>query len=298
MKTLDVIIPFYNEEECINPLLEELFNLRNTLKDNLDVNFIFVNDGSTDNGAKIIQDKCLQNNFIKLINLSRNFGHETAITAGLAHSQGDYTVIIDADLQDSPNLIPEMYKILCENNCHVVHAVRKHRENETLFKKISADIFYRVLKIFSTNPVTIDSGNFKLFTAKVREALKSMHESNRYIRGLIDWSGFKSTYYYYNRAGRKAGKTKYSPQQLFVLAFNAFISFADKLVYLILISAFLFLIFSIILIFLRKYTIGALVFIQAVQTFAIGLIGIYIKNISQDTKNRPLYFIDTKYNLD
>ncbi len=298
MQILDVIIPFYNEEECINPLLEELFNLRNNLKDKLDVNFIFVNDGSTDNGAKIIQEQCAQNDFIKLINLSRNFGHEIATTAGIDSSKGDYTVIIDADMQDPPNLIPEMYNILCENNCHVVHAIRKHREKETFFKKISADIFYRFLKIFSTNPVTLDSGDFKLFTANVRDAVKSIREHNRYVRGIIDWSGFKSTYYFYNRAGRKAGKTKYSPQKLFVLAFNAFISFADKLVYLILILALLFFVLSIIFIFTHKYTAGTIIFIQAVQTAAIGLIGIYIKNISLDTKNRPLYFIDTKYNLD
>ena len=213
MKTLDVVVPVYNEE---------LF------KDKLEVNYIFINDGSKDKSAEIITNFANNDNSVKLIDFSRNFGHQMALSAGLDYSKSDYVAIIDADLQDPPELIYDMYEKSLEGY-DVVYGKRLKRKAETIFKKLSAWGFYRLLKSMCKVEIPTDTGDFRFITADVRNAFNQMKEQHRFIRGMVPWIGFKSTPLYYNRDERFAGETKYPLSKMLKLAFDGIYSFSSKL---------------------------------------------------------------------
>ncbi len=295
MKTLDIIVPFYNEEECIEKLLTRLLALKEVLSETLDVNFILVDDGSSDKSVLLVNNYAEKHKCIKLITFTRNFGQDIAVTAGLDYSSSDYVAIIDSDLQDPPELIPAMYEKLAEGY-DIVYAKRIERKSETLFKKLTAYGFYRVINLLSEIKMPPDTGNFRIMTAKVRKTVNAMKEHQRFLRGLIAWSGFKSVPYYYNRDEREAGKTKYSALKMFKLALTGIFSLSYRLLDLVWGIAGLLIILSFVAAIYNP-VISAILFCSALQIAAIGLVGMYIAGISQDTKARPLYVIDKVINL-
>lgn len=294
MKTLDIIVPVFNEESCINETIKRLENVRENLNSELDVNFVFVNDGSKDETANIITTYGQNNKYVKLINFSRNFGHQIAVTAGLDNTNADYVAIIDADLQDPPELIIDMYN-KTKDGYDIVYGKRLKRENETAFKKFTAFAFYRVLNYMCDIDIPKDTGDFRLMTKPVVDTLKNMPEHHRFIRGMVPWTGFKSTPIMFNRDERFAGKTKYPLSKMLKLASNAIFSFSTKPLKVFYVIGIL-LLFLAILNILNVY-LTSLFLVGALQLFGMGLLGEYLGRIFDDVKGRPLYVVKNKINL-
>lgn len=294
MKTLDIIVPVFNEESCINETIKRLENVRENLNSELDVNFVFVNDGSKDETANIIATYGQNNKYVKLINFSRNFGHQIAVTAGLDNTNADYVAIIDADLQDPPELIIDMYN-KTKDGYDIVYGKRLQRENETAFKKFTAFAFYRVLNYMCDIDIPKDTGDFRLITKPVVDTLKNMPEHHRFIRGMVPWTGFKSTPIMFNRDERFAGETKYPLSKMLKLASNAIFSFSTK-------PLKVFYVIGILLLFLAILNISnvyltSLFLVGALQLFGMGLLGEYLGRIFDDVKDRPLYVVKNNINL-
>lgn len=294
MKTLDIIVPVFNEESCINETIKRLENVRENLNSELDVNFVFVNDGSKDETANIIATYGQNNKYVKLINFSRNFGHQIAVTAGLDNTNADYVAIIDADLQDPPELIIDMYN-KTKDGYDIVYGKRLKRENETAFKKFTAFAFYRVLNYMCDIDIPKDTGDFRLITKPVVDTLKNMPEHHRFIRGMVPWTGFKSTPIMFNRDERFAGETKYQLSKMLKLASNAIFSFSTK-------PLKVFYVIGILLLFLAILNISnvyltSLFLVGALQLLGMGLLGEYLGRIFDDVKDRPLYVVKNKINL-
>lgn len=294
MKTLDIIVPVFNEESCINETIKRLENVRENLNSELDVNFVFVNDGSKDETANIIATYGQNNKYVKLINFSRNFGHQIAVTAGLDNTNADYVAIIDADLQDPPELIIDMYN-KTKDGYDIVYGKRLKRENETAFKKFTAFAFYRVLNYMCDIDIPKDTGDFRLMTKPVVDTLKNMPEHHRFIRGMVPWTGFKSIPIMFNRDERFAGETKYPLSKMLKLASNAIFSFSTK-------PLKVFYVIGILLLFLAILNISnvyltSLFLVGALQLFGMGLLGEYLGRIFDDVKDRPLYVVKNKINL-
>lgn len=294
MKTLDIIVPVFNEESCINETIKRLENVRENLNSELDVNFVFVNDGSKDETANIIATYGQNNKYVKLINFSRNFGHQIAVTAGLDNTNADYVAIIDADLQDPPELIIDMYN-KTKDGYDIVYGKRLKRENETAFKKFTAFAFYRVLNYMCDIDIPKDTGDFRLITKPVVDTLKNMPEHHRFIRGMVPWTGFNSTPIMFNRDERFAGETKYPLSKMLKLASNAIFSFSTK-------PLKVFYVIGILLLFLAILNISnvyltSLFLVGALQLFGMGLLGEYLGRIFDDVKDRPLYVVKNKINL-
>lgn len=294
MKTLDIIVPVFNEESCINETIKRLENVRENLNSELDVNFVFVNDGSKDETANIVTTYGQNNKYVKLINFSRNFGHQIAVTAGLDNTNADYVAIIDADLQDPPELIIDMYN-KTKDGYDIVYGKRLKRENETAFKKFTAFAFYRVLNYMCDIDIPKDTGDFRLITKPVVDTLKNMPEHHRFIRGMVPWTGFKSTPIMFNRDERFAGETKYPLSKMLKLASNAIFSFSTK-------PLKVFYVIGILLLFLAILNISnvyltSLFLVGALQLLGMGLLGEYLGRIFDDVKDRPLYVVKNKINL-
>lgn len=294
MKTLDIVVPVFNEESCINETIKRLENVRENLNSELDVNFVFVNDGSKDETANIITTYGQNNKYVKLINFSRNFGHQIAVTAGLDNTNADYVAIIDADLQDPPELIIDMYN-KTKDGYDIVYGKRLKRENETAFKKFTAFAFYRVLNYMCDIDIPKDTGDFRLITKPVVDTLKNMPEHHRFIRGMVPWTGFKSTPIMFNRDERFAGETKYPLSKMLKLASNAIFSFSTK-------PLKVFYVIGILLLFLAILNISnvyltSLFLVGALQLLGMGLLGEYLGRIFDDVKDRPLYVVKNKINL-
>ncbi len=304
MKTLDVVVPVYNEEECIEKTLERLLKLKEAFKGKLKVNFIFVNDGSKDSSAYILEKYAKEDKSIKLINFSRNFGHQMALSAGLDYSKGDYIAIIDADLQDPPELIYNMYE-KCLEGYDIVYGKRLKRKSETVFKKLTAWGFYRTLKSMCNLDIPTDTGDFRFITKDVRDAFNSMREKHRFIRGMIPWTGFKSAPLPYNRDERAAGVTKYPLSKMLKLAFDGIFSFSTKPVeFLFALSAVLFIasIFVLIGLFISEFEEEwiisfVLTFLSSIHMLAFGILGQYISRIYDETRDRPLYIVKDAINF-
>lgn len=294
MKTLDIIVPVFNEESCIDETIKRLENVRENLNSELDVNFVFVNDGSKDETANIIATYGQNNKYVKLIDFSRNFGHQIAVTAGLDNTNADYVAIIDADLQDPPELIIDMYN-KTKDGYDIVYGKRLKRENETAFKKFTAFAFYRVLNYMCDIDIPKDTGDFRLITKPVVDTLKNMPEHHRFIRGMVPWTGFKSTPIMFNRDERFAGETKYPLSKMLKLASNAIFSFSTK-------PLKVFYVIGILLLFLAILNISnvyltSLFLVGALQLLGMGLLGEYLGRIFDDVKDRPLYVVKNKINL-
>lgn len=306
-KKISILIPAYNEEAGMASLYERLQKLAEKTPD-YDFEFFFINDGSHDKTLDIIKKYAKKDKRIAYINLSRNFGKETAMIAGLDHVSGDATVIIDADLQDPPELIPKMIKYW-EDGYDDIYAKRNIREGETKFKIFTANAFYWLMnKLTKSQLITIPSntGDFRLLDRRCVEALKQMRESERYTKGMYSWVGFNKKEITYNRDPRFAGVAKQNYHRLFNLAFNGITSFsttplklASIIGAIVSIGAFIFIIVVIIktIIFSDPVAgypsmMAVILFLGGVQLLSLGIIGEYIGRIFTEVKRRPLYFIE------
>lgn len=295
-KTLDIVIPVYNEADCIDELFKRLLMLRTRMQNELEVSFIFVNDGSSDKSAEMLEEYSRRYPFARLINFSRNFGHEIAVIAGLDNSNADYTAIIDADLQDPPEVIEEMYKKIKEG-WQIAYGKRTKRKAESFFKKFTAFAFYRLLNSLCSAEFPTDTGNFRLITADVRNAITSLREHKRFFRGMSVWVGFKSVPVYYDREGRFAGQTHYTLKSMIKLALNGIYEMSTAPITLINLLGTILFLASLVLLITKNYIIGSIGFVGSLQIFVIGIIGSYITRIYEESRNRPLYIIDKKFNF-
>lgn len=308
-KLISIVVPMYFEEEVANECYTQLSNL--AIKNNLDYELIFVNDGSTDNTLQILEELAKKDSHVKVISFSRNFGHQIAVTAGIDKSKGDAVVIIDADLQDPPELIPEMIK-LWEKGNDVVYGKRKKRDGESFFKLTTAKLFYRILNKMSSVAIPMDTGDFRLIDRKVVEALKKMPEHNRFLRGMSSWIGFKQIPLEYERKERFAGETKYPLKKMIKFAQDGIFSFSSKPLKVVEHLGFDTILISLVVFIylLIKMSIGTTVnsigwittltiacFIGGIQLVAIGIVGEYIARIYDESKCRPLYIVDKELNL-
>ena len=296
-----LVIPVYNEEDNIKQLYDRISVVMNQL--DIESEIVLVDDGSSDRSLAIIQELRIKDPRVKYISLARNFGHQIAVTAGLNFVQGQAAIVIDADLQDPPELVPDMLKLWREG-FKIVYAQRLVRKDESLLKRLSVYIFYRILQHLADIDIPIDTGDFCLMDRQVIETLNAMPERNRYVRGLRAWTGFRQTAIAYERDGRFAGESKYPFTKLVSLAIDGIVSFSRVplrlATYLGLITA----IFAIVMICLVIYWrltdpysqfIGfamitvAVFFLGAVQLISIGILGEYIGRIYEEVKRRPIY---------
>ena len=310
MKKISIVIPMYYEEE----VAEECYQrISNTLKklDNYDYELIFINDGSQDKTQEILENIAKQDKKAKIITFSRNFGHQCAVTAGIKYVTGDCVVIIDADLQDPPEVIPEMLKLWEQGN-EVIYGKRKSRKGESKFKLLSAKMFYRTLDALSDVKIPMDTGDFRLVDRKVIDVINSMPEHNKFLRGLYSWVGFKQIPYEYERQERYAGKTKYPLKKMLKLASDGIISISTKPLKLVGYLGIITIVISIALLIytlisyifsLNNLTAGwtsimvAITLFSGVQLVSIWLISEYIARIYDETKNRPQYIIRDTINI-
>lgn len=300
---ISIIAPLYNEEAVFDQLCQRLTDVIDNAEFSCEV--ILVNDGSIDNTAVLIEKICKADNRFSGILLSRNHGHQLAVSAGLAYSRGQKGVmIIDGDLQDPPELVNEFYKLLMGGN-DVIYAIRKNRK-ESFFKKAAYKIYYRLQKKISSFNIPIDSGDFSMLSRRVVDVMNDMPEQSRYLRGMRAWVGFKQIGYEYDRDERQAGETKYSWSKLFELAFNGIFNFSDFPVRIITRLGFFTIVFSLIYFVYNLYrkiyyqdvphgftaTILAIILFSGVQLISLGLIGEYVLRIYNQVRNRPLFVVD------
>ena len=301
-KLITIIIPAYNEEKVLPLLFKRLDDLAKN-NEGYDFEFLFINDGSKDRTIDLIRQKSDKDTRVSYIDLSRNFGKERAMLAGFDYAKGDAMVIIDADLQDPPELIPKMIK-LWESGYDDVYAKRKSREGETWLKKSTSRWFYSILEKLSAVEIQRDTGDFRLLDRRAVEALKTLRESNRYTKGMFSWIGFKKKEIFYDRDPRAAGETKWNYPKLINLAIEGITSFTTAplrfstyMGFIVSIFAFLWSAYLIIrkLFFsvdMTGYTsiMAAILLLGGVQLIATGVIGEYIGRIFIETKDRPVYF--------
>ena len=303
LKDLSVIIPIYNEQQIIHELYNRLQKTVSQISINYE--FIFVNDGSKDNSLMELMEISKQDSRVYFINFSRNFGHQIAVTAGLDASNGKAVVIIDGDLQDPPELITDLFKKYQEGY-DVVYAKRKERKGESVFKKVTAKLFYLTLKRITTIDIPLDTGDFRLINRKVVSYLNQMPEQNKFLRGQIAWLGFKQTEVLFDREKRKFGKTGYSFGKMLQFAMDGITSFSDKplqivtkLGFTISFFSFITILYAIFSHFVLERTITgwtsliiSSMFIGGVQLISIGVIGEYISRINKNVLKRPLYIVE------
>lgn len=303
-KKITILIPAYNEQEVLRHLYERLHKLAGETPD-YTFEFLFVNDGSRDKTLEIIKTYAAKDKRVAYINLSRNFGKETAMIAGLDKSDGDATVIIDADLQDPPELIPQMIKHW-EEGYDDVFAKRNSRNGESFLKKTSSSLFYKILQKSTTIPIQQDTGDFRLLDKRCVVALRQFRESERYTKGMFSWIGYKKKEVGYDRDPRFAGETKWNYFKLVNLAIDGITSFttaplrvSSVLGVLVSLAAFIYILYLVIrtIMFgtdLAGYPsmMAVILFLGGVQLLSLGIIGEYIGRIFNETKDRPLYFIE------
>jgi len=299
---LSVIVPIYNEQSIIKELYDRLVNTVRKITDNYEL--IFVNDGSKDDSLLELMKLTQIDKHVFFINFSRNFGHQIAVTAGLDSCSGNAVVIIDGDLQDPPELIFDLYNKYKEGY-DVVYAKRLEREGESLFKRITAKIFYRILRKITSIDIPLDTGDFRLIDKKIVDYLKLMPEQNKFLRGQIAWLGFNQTFVLFNRDKRKYGKTGYSLSKMLHFAMDGITSFSDKpllfvtkLGFFISGVTFLVILYAIYSHYILDRTITgwtsliiSSMFIGGVQLISIGIIGEYISRINKNVLKRPLYIV-------
>lgn len=300
---VSIVVPFLNEEENLPELykrLKAVFAGRNEAAE-----FLFIDDGSTDGSLQWLEKISAEDSRVRELQLSRNFGHQIAITAGMDHAEGDAVVIIDADLQDPPEVIPDLLAKWREGY-EVVYAVRRSRAGETWLKKFLAASFYKVFRALAKVNVPMNAGDFRLVDRKVVNALKEVRELHRFMRGLTCWVGYRQGAVYYDRAARHAGETKYPFWKSLRLAFDAITSFsAAPLRWIIGIGGLVSLTGLVLVLriiwghFARPEELAPgwasimaiILFLGGIQLICLGMIGQYIGNIFEESKKRPLYFI-------
>ena len=299
-----LVIPVYNEEANLQQLNSEIKHVMSKLNESYEV--IYINDGSRDHSLLVLRDLVKQDKNVKFLSFSRNFGHQAALTAGLDHAKGQAIISMDSDLQDPPQLLPEMIK-KWKQGYEIVYARRKRR-HDSFFKKYTALAYYRLLNKFSEVKIPRNVGDFRLIDRKVLDELKGMREKARYLRGMVAWLGFRFTFVDFDRPERKNGKTNYTLTKMARLAMNGILNFSLlplKLgLFMGLASIFvgiIFLIYMIIDILLNstiyqlyKWLAVILLIFAGIQFMFLWIIGEYIGRIHNETKDRPLYVIREK----
>lgn len=303
---ISVVLPIYNEEKNLPVITAELLK---TLAQYPNYEIIFVNDGSADSSEEILKTNCSQNNKIKLINLSRNFGHQEALTAGLENASGDAIIMMDADMQDPPSLIPQMIE-KWQSGYEVVYTVKKKR-NEPLLRRCLFKLFHKFFALLSEYKMPIDSGTFSLIDKKILKIIISLDEKNKYITGLRYWVGFNQGSIEFERPDRLEGQPKQTFAKLFRLAMDGIFSFSNKPLEIafflgMTITAISFVLICLIL-YIKLFTTKAIpgyatytsiiLFMGGINIFISGILGRYISMIFKDTKNRPMYLIKNKVNI-
>lgn len=304
-----IVVPVYNEEEVIHETYRRLTEVMRSTKEAYEL--LFVNDGSKDRTAEIIKEYSEQDPAVVLLDFARNFGHQIAITAGMDYARGEAVVVIDADLQDPPELILEMIE-KWKQGFDVVYAKRTKRKGETYFKKQTAAMFYRFLRAMTDIDIPLDTGDFRLLDRKVCDQMNSIQEKNRFVRGLVSWVGFKQIAVEYERDERLAGESKYPLKKMLKLSMDGITSFSYKPLKLasyagVTLSGIGF-IYLLVVMYLKLFTDSTItgwssliviqLFFSGIILIILGMIGEYIGRIYDETKNRPLYIVREKYQLE
>ncbi len=302
-----VVVPLYNEEDVIRESYRRLTEVMERCGDSYEL--IFINDGSRDKTLDIAFELAEADKRLRVLSFSRNFGHQPAITAGMDYARGDAVIVIDADLQDPPEVMLPMIEMWQQGN-EVVYGKRTVRKGETVFKKLTAKVFYRTLNALTDVELPVDVGDFRLLDRKVIETMKQMPERNRYVRGIVAWVGYKQAAVEYVREERFAGETKYPLKKMLGLASNAITSFSLKPLKIstyigcfLSFGSFVFLIYVLVRGLIDKGLVDGWASLAAIMLFfngivliMLGIIGQYIGRIYDETKGRPLYIVSQQFN--
>lgn len=311
MKKVAVIVPCYNEEAVIEESYRRTREVLTKLPNPTEI--IYINDGSVD-GTRLLLNRIAEADpFVKVVHFSRNFGHQPAVTAGINCCDADLAVIIDADMQDPPELIPDLLEMQEREQANVVYCVRKSRQGESFFKLFTSKLFYRIMNSMSEVRFPLDTGDFRLVDRKVMNEFNRFKERGKYIRGLISWIGFRQVPFYYEREARIAGETKYPLNKMLQFASNAMLYFSKKPLRLAISLGFLSVVIGIVLAI--WFTLGkiygfsnaevgwtsimtSIIFFGGVQLLTVGVLGQYIGILFDEIKARPEYIIDEKRNFE
>ncbi len=298
---ISVIVPLYNEEEVIGESYRRLSAVLASLEE--DYELLFVNDGSRDRTFELARAIVEKDPRVALIDFSRNFGHQMAVSAGLMQARGDAVVIIDADLQDPPELIPKMVE-MWHGGAEVVYGKRVSRKGESAFKKLTAFCYYRVLDALSGWKIPKDTGDFRLMDRKVADALRAMPEHNRFLRGMVSWVGFRQVPLEFERQERFAGETKYPLKKMLKLAADGIFSFSGKPFGVMRVLGGLLLLAGLLLVLTLliaqamwggvegwAYVLGTLLALGGLNLLALGVCGVYFERMYDELKGRPLYVV-------
>ena len=297
-----IVVPLYNEEEVVQESYKRLKQVMEKADGPYEI--IFINDGSKDATPQLVAQLVTADPTLRFISFSRNFGHQPAITAGMDYAGGDAIIIIDADLQDPPEVMLEMMQ-KWRQGYDVVYGKRMRRKGETFFKKLTSTLYYRVLRSMTNVDIPVDVGDFRLIDRKVCNALKSMPEKNRYMRGMVSWVGFNQTAVEYVRDERFAGETKYPLRKMIKLAVDGItafsykpLKFATSIGFVVSSLSFLYLLFILFQkIFTNQAVVGwastvaILLFSQGIVMMILGVMGEYIGRVFEESKNRPIYLV-------
>ncbi len=311
MKKVSFVIPMYYEEKVVEECYKRVKKVLNELTQ-YDSEIIIVNDGSKDQTLPILENLAKNDKSLKVISFSRNFGHQAAVTAGLQYATGDAIVIIDADMQDPPELIKEMLELWEQGN-EVIYGKRKVRKGESAFKLLTAKMFYQTLNALSDVEIPKDTGDFRLVDRKVVDTINQLPEHNKFLRGLFSWVGYKQIPFEYERQERFAGTTKYPLKKMLKLASDGIISFSTKPLKLVgtlgilsVLISFVLLVYAIISYIFKLNDLSAgwtsimvaITFFAGIQLLSIWIIAEYIGRIYDESKRRPQYIIDKKINIE
>ncbi len=303
---LSIIVPVFNEEESVGIFIDTVNRILDA--EDIEFEFIFVNDGSTDNTKSRLQELAGKDSCIRIVNLSRNFGKEAALTAGIDHARGDIMVPIDVDLQDPPEIIPRLIERWREGY-DVVYGLRASRKNDAWGKRATAGLFYRLFNRFSPIHMPNNVGDFRLFDRRVAEVLRRLPERNRFMKGLFAWAGFRSIDVPYERNSRRSGVTKWNYWRLWNFALDGIVGFTtvplrvwSYLGFIVAMFSFLYGIFLIT----RTLMLGidvpgyasimtVILFLGGMQLLSIGILGEYLGRIMVEVKGRPIYVVESLY---
>ncbi|HFI0333743.1 TPA: glycosyltransferase family 2 protein [Streptococcus suis] len=303
-KKLSIVVPCYNEEETIRPFLEATKKVEQAMADDLEFDYIFVNDGSKDNTLEVLRQVSDEFSNVHYLSFSRNFGKEAALLAGLENATGDLVTVMDVDLQDPPEMLVDMYNLI-QNGYDVVGTRRADRKGEPVIRSIFAKMFYKIINAVSDTEMVDGARDFRLMTRQVIDSILELNEVNRFSKGIFSWVGFNVTYLPYENRERVAGETSWNFWSLLRYSIEGFINFSDAPLNFSIWSGLISFCLSILGIFfviIRKLTIGGsvtgwaslvsiILFIGGIQLLSLGIIGKYISKIFLETKKRPIYII-------
>lgn len=304
MKILTIVVPCFNEEETIRPFLEATKIVEQEMAQDLIFDYIFVNDGSKDNTLEVLRQVSDEFSNVHYLSFSRNFGKEAALLAGLENAQGDFVTVMDADLQDPPEMLVEMYNLI-QNGYDVVGTRRVDRTGEPIIRSFFADMFYKIINAVSDTEMVDGARDFRLMTRQVIDSILELNEVNRFSKGIFSWVGFNVTYLPYENRERVAGETSWNFWSLLRYSIEGFINFSDAPLNFSIWSgliSFCLSVLGILFVVIRKLTIGGsvtgwaslvsiMLFIGGIQLLSLGIIGKYISKIFLETKKRPIYII-------